>query len=87
MREDSNMAQTLKTQTDLAANYQMLDYRKRIWVTVDHAKLILSCGRTRIYELINEGHLTRVKNGHSTRITVESIQRFVSTIECGSPET
>ena len=86
MHKNSFLPQEWENPKAVAADHLTLDYRSRAWVTVDHAKLILSCGRTRIYELINEGQLTRVKNGASSRITVASIQQFVSTIESRSPD-
>lgn len=68
------------------SGFLILDYRSRAWVSVEHAKQILSCGRTRIYELIKQGQLVRIKNGNSTRITVASLMQFVSAAETCSAQ-
>ncbi|WP_303486461.1 helix-turn-helix domain-containing protein [Shimia thalassica] len=46
-------------------------------LTVKETQTALSCGRTLIYKLINDGTLTKVKLGGSTRITAASIKKLV----------
>jgi excisionase family DNA binding protein len=38
---------------------------------------MLSCGITRLYELLNEGELTSYLDGRSRLITTESIRAYV----------
>ena len=84
MQKISKTLQSEESSNQKAADQVPDDWRNRELLTVNHAKLILSCGRTRLYELINNGQVTRFKNGKSTRITVESVLRFVSISE-GKP--
>ena len=44
-------------------------------VTVDRAGELLSCGKTKIFDLINRGQLERRKLGRATRITLSSIRQ------------
>jgi excisionase family DNA binding protein len=44
-------------------------------------------GRTRIYELINEGELEAVKSGKRTFITAESIDRYIAKLKRVQPKT
>jgi excisionase family DNA binding protein len=46
--------------------------------TIEETKRKLKLGRTKIYELINAGHLQAVKLGRSTRVVAASTQRFVN---------
>jgi excisionase family DNA binding protein len=46
--------------------------------TVAQAMAQLSCGRTTIRKLVSEGKLTLVKFGGRTRITEESLNRFIA---------
>ena len=48
--------------------------------TVVEAAKVLSIGRTRLYELINAGHLEAVKIGTSTRIRDEALRAFVESL-------
>jgi excisionase family DNA binding protein len=50
---------------------------EKILVTVEEASQIMSMGRTRIYELIKNGHLKSIKCGKSRRIVTDSIRAFV----------
>jgi excisionase family DNA binding protein len=38
---------------------------------------LLSCGRTRLYELLQAGELDSFRDGGSRKITVTSIQRYI----------
>jgi excisionase family DNA binding protein len=49
--------------------------------TVDGACRALRCGTTKLFELINDGKLKRVKIGTSTRITTASINKYVAQLE------
>lgn len=44
------------------------------------AQLYLNVGKTKLYELIGEGHLVIVKIGARTMVTQESLDRFVAKI-------
>lgn len=46
-------------------------------LTVAETMRRLSLGRTKVYELLNEGHLQSVKIGRSRRILIESLEAFV----------
>jgi excisionase family DNA binding protein len=46
-------------------------------LTVNEVASILGCGRTMVYELIDKGHLTRIKIGRLTRIPPSEVERFV----------
>ena len=46
--------------------------------TVADTQRKLKLGRTKIYELMNAGHLQVVKLGRNTRIVASSTQRLVS---------
>ena len=46
-------------------------------LSVEEAMEVLKVGRTKLYEMINAGTLNTIKNGKSTRITRESIGRFL----------
>ena len=46
-------------------------------LSVEEAMEVLKVGRTKLYEMINAGTLDARKNGRSTRITRESIDRFL----------
>ena len=56
-------------------------------VSIDEARRLLGGrGRGRIYELLKEGRLDSVVDGGRRFILVESLQRFVNTLEL-NPET
>ena len=42
------------------------------------ACIMLGCGITRLYELLNSGELSSFKDGASRKVTVESIHRYVA---------
>jgi hypothetical protein len=46
--------------------------------TIEETKRKLKLGRTKIYELINGGHLQVVKLGRNTRVVAASTQRLVN---------
>lgn len=48
-----------------------------IAVSINNASKALGIGRTKIYELINDGTLAAVKIGRRTLITVASIRRLI----------
>lgn len=43
----------------------------------------LGIGRTKVYELIGDGHLKKVKIGNCSRIPLSSIQAFLAAHGCG----
>lgn len=45
-------------------------------VTVSRAGQLLGCGKTKIFEMINDGLLERRKLGRATRITLSSIRKI-----------
>ena len=47
-------------------------------LTVEEAMQVLKVGRTKLYEMINARTLDAIKNGKSTRITRDSIDRFLT---------
>jgi len=54
---------------------------KRRLVPIDQAQLELGgIGRTTLYRLIKEGHLTRANIGRRSFITGESLDRFIDSI-------
>ena len=46
-------------------------------LTVNEVADVLGCGRTRVYELIDKGHLTRIKVGRLTRIPPSEVDGLV----------
>jgi excisionase family DNA binding protein len=48
--------------------------------TLQDTQRKLKLGRTKIYELINGGHLQVVKVGRNTRIVASSTHRFVTNL-------
>jgi excisionase family DNA binding protein len=48
-----------------------------IVVTITEATRLLSVGRTTLYKLMNEGHLTAVKIGGASRVLRTSLDEFV----------
>lgn len=46
-------------------------------ITVAEAMRRLSLGRTKVYELLADGHLQSVKIGRSRRILLRSVEAFV----------
>jgi excisionase family DNA binding protein len=42
------------------------------------AQLMLQCGRKRVYQLIADGQLVSFKDGRSRKITVQSIEAYIS---------
>ncbi|WP_437171173.1 helix-turn-helix domain-containing protein [Falsiroseomonas sp. E2-1-a4] len=50
-------------------------------VPIDAACRLIGVGRTKIYQLIAERHLTLVKIGAKSLITVESLQHFVESLQ------
>jgi hypothetical protein len=51
---------------------------KPIGVSLGGAEVLLDCGRTKVYQLINQGCLQAYKQGSSTKITMASIERHVA---------
>lgn len=47
-----------------------------IFVSISDAKRALGVGHTRLYELIRDGELEKVKSGNKSLITYESILRY-----------
>ena len=45
-------------------------------VTVQQACKLLACGKTKVFDLLNQGTLERRKIGKATRITLESIKKL-----------
>lgn len=50
---------------------------EQIAVSIAEAARTIGIGRTKIYELINEGELSRLKVGRRTLVTVHSISGLV----------
>lgn len=53
------------------------------------ARRMLSCGTTRLYELIGAGEIESFLDGRSRKITVESIRRYIARLlpPVGGPDT
>lgn len=47
-----------------------------IFVSITDAKRLLGVGHTRLYELVREGELEKVKSGNKSLVTYESILRY-----------
>jgi excisionase family DNA binding protein len=52
-------------------------YLHKLLVPPDEAAVILSLGRTKVFELMATGHLPSVRIGSSRRIPVSALERFV----------
>ena len=53
---------------------------KKTLITVSEFCISHSTGRTKAYALIASGQITAVKRGRSTLLTVESVQRWASSL-------
>jgi excisionase family DNA binding protein len=53
------------------------DQLAKLLLTPEEAAVMLSVGRTRVYELIGSGQLAAVRIGASRRIPLQELQRFV----------
>jgi excisionase family DNA binding protein len=57
------------------------DITGRLLLTPEQAAEVLSIGRTRLYQLVATGQLPSVKLGASRRITRQSLERYVASLE------
>lgn len=48
----------------------------RLWLSLDDAAFALSCGRTTLYLLVQQGKLLAVGSGRGRKITAESLRRY-----------
>lgn len=53
----------------------------RRWLRLSEVAVALVCGRTRVYELVQRGHLLAVGEGRSRRVTAESLIRYAEGVE------
>ncbi|MEA1071085.1 helix-turn-helix domain-containing protein [Sphingomonas sp. LY160] len=53
---------------------------KPIYVSIPEAMRLLSIGRTKVYDLVNCGSLSRVHVGAKSLICVQSIERFAASL-------
>ncbi len=49
-------------------------------LTVEETSVLLSLGRTKVYELIATGDLATVRIGRSRRIPRQAVERYVSSL-------
>ncbi|WP_338688292.1 helix-turn-helix domain-containing protein [Bradyrhizobium sp. 26S5] len=47
---------------------------------------MISVGNTKLYDLINQGRLDVLKDGASTYITPESVDRYISSLQPRQPK-
>ena len=59
---------------------------EQIAVTIEEARRVLSCGRTSLYRLINEGKLVRRHIGRRALITTKSIRALLDEPSAGGGE-
>ena len=57
-----------------------MDTPRQLFVTINEAKQLLRVGHTRIYQLINAGHIEKVKLGSKTLIPCDSLDRYVASL-------
>jgi hypothetical protein len=50
----------------------------RLLASLRRAKIMLDCGNTQLYALMNSGELDSVWLGRSRKVTVDSIQRLIA---------
>lgn len=53
---------------------------QKVAATINEATQITGLGRSSIYQLINDGKLTRRKYGNRTLILVEELEAFVKSL-------
>lgn len=53
-------------------------------VTIDGAKKAIGIGTTKLYELINDGHIKTVKLGRRTLVKTASIREFVESLDAAA---
>jgi hypothetical protein len=58
-------------------NTELSDH-ERLVVSPRRAALMLDCGVTRVYEMMNDGKLQSFKDGAARKITVESLRQYVA---------
>lgn len=51
-----------------------------LFVTIDGATKIAAIGRTRLYELINSGHIRAKKLGARTLVEADSLRTFMNSL-------
>ena len=51
--------------------------QEKMAVTIREATEMVSLGKTKIHQLLANGHLTRIKVGRRTLVTVESLRRLI----------
>jgi excisionase family DNA binding protein len=51
-----------------------------------HVMAQLSIGNTKLYDLIKQGRLEVLKDGNSTYITPESVDRYISSLQPRQPK-
>ena len=59
---------------------------RKVAATINEATQITGLGRSSIYQLINEGKLTRRKYGSRTLILVEELEAFVKSLPVAEGE-
>ena len=59
---------------------------RKVAATINEATQITGLGRSSIYQLINDGKLTRRKYGNRTLILVEELEAFVKSLPVSEGE-
>jgi excisionase family DNA binding protein len=54
-------------------------------LTIDEVAGALCIGRTKVYELVRDGHLEAVSIGRCRRVSIAALERFVASLELIHP--
>lgn len=76
-RASSNLAETYMAARACDNLGSPFEAEVPLVVTINEATRLLSVGRTTLYKLVNEGHLTAVKIGGASRVLRASLDEFV----------
>jgi excisionase family DNA binding protein len=75
--QDREFSGLVAVNTGIRALGNQYDGEAPLVVTIKEATRLLSVGRTTLYKLMNDGHLTAVKIGGASRVLRTSLDEFV----------
>jgi excisionase family DNA binding protein len=75
--KDRDSSSLVSASTGARTLSHQYDTEAPLVVTIKEATRLLSVGRTTLYKLMNDGHLTAVKIGGASRVLRTSLDEFV----------
>jgi excisionase family DNA binding protein len=52
--------------------------QRKLLLTIEEAAIVMSLGRTLVYELVRRNEITSIKVGRSRRIPVSALRKYIS---------